>query len=79
MAISKSIMQRNTEIIEHHLMNQMDNSLDVGEEVLLNELKGASILFKPVVQGIYNTVVRKDLKDSTKRVIKGLIKRISRI
>ncbi len=74
MAVSQTIMQRNEGIIRGHLLEQMENSLDVGAKVLDQELRGASILFKPVVHGVYNTIVRGELKTSTNKIINGLIK-----
>ncbi len=74
MAVSQSIMARNEGLIKNHLMAQIDTSLDVGAEALSEELTGASILLRPMLKGVYDTIVRNELKNSTKKIINGIIK-----
>jgi len=57
----------------------MENSLDVGADALQEELSGTGILLRPVVKKIYNTIVRGELRTSTKRIIGGIMKMCKRM
>ena len=74
MAVSQTVIQRNELLIRSHLLNQMKESLDAGGNILSKELESASFLVRPMVKGLYNSMVKGTLTSSTKKTIGGLLK-----
>jgi hypothetical protein len=72
--ISEELLNRNTEILRNNLIEEMHNSLNVGNIYIDKELDGAAILIRPIVKLFYNTLVKNDLEKGTLITINGIIK-----
>ncbi len=74
MVLTQEILERNELLIKSHLYVQMKAALDVGGEILDEELNQANILMKPIVHQLYNSMIKYQLELSTKKTINGTLK-----
>lgn len=71
--VSTEILERNTAVIRKELEFQTNDSLDVGNRIIDEEMTGVEILLKPIVKAFYS-IIRKDLAKNTLKQVNGTIK-----
>ena len=71
--IEKETLDRNTNFVRNHLFRNMDSSLDLGGDLIDEELHGISILARPIVKAFYHNLVRKDLEAGTRKSIDDML------
>lgn len=69
----EEILDRNISYVRDHLFRNMNESLDLGAELIEQEVKGLSFLIKPVVKSFYDGLVRKDLEAGTRQSIEDML------
>jgi len=71
--VSQEILDRNVGIIRKELEFQTKDSLDVGNQIIDEEMSGIEIIIKPIVKGFYG-IIRKDLAKNTLKQVNGTLK-----
>ena len=67
------ILDRNILFVRDHLLRNMNESLDLGADLIDQELNGLSIFARPIVKSFYEGMVRKDLESGTRQSIDDMI------
>ncbi|WP_371803095.1 hypothetical protein [Candidatus Lokiarchaeum ossiferum] len=73
-SISIDTLEHNVELVRQHLFKQMKSSLDIGSQLIHEEMSGISILLRPIVKAFYSKMVQKDLEHGTRKSINGTLK-----
>ena len=71
--IEGKTLERNILFVRDHLFRNMDSSLDLGGDLIDEELHGISILLRPVVKTFYHNLVRRDLEAGTRKSIDDML------
>ncbi len=67
------ILDRNISYVREHLIRNMHGSLDLGSQLIDEEMDGLSFLLRPAVKSFYNNLVRKDLETGTQKSIEDTL------
>ncbi len=67
-------LENNLELVRDHLFRQMTDSLNIGNQLIHEEMNGFSILLRPLVTGFYSTIIKKNLENGTKKSINDMLK-----
>ena len=71
---SWQFLGHNCTLLRAHLFRQMHESLSIGAKLIEAEMKGLSIILRPVVRTFYRNVLQRDIERSTRKLVNGMIK-----
>ncbi len=70
---SCQFLENNCTLLRAHLFRQTHESLSIGAEIIESEMKGLSMLVRPVVSSFYRNVLQRDMERSTRKLVNGMI------
>ena len=71
--VSLSSLDRNCEISKKHLKEYITNLIEIVSDVVKQETVGMSVFYKPIVRGLYNMVIRDNLKDIGEKSVNAIV------